>query len=68
MSEGTARRLPWFLLGLLVAAGLWAAYAAGRRAGSAGRVSNAPDFQPRILRKAGSPRAPPTSASINSTF
>jgi len=42
MSEGTARRLPWFLLGLLVAAGLWAAYAAGRRAGSAGRVSSAP--------------------------
>jgi len=42
MSEGTARRLPWFLLGLVVAAGLWGAYAAGRRSGASGRVSSAP--------------------------
>jgi Protein of unknown function (DUF4230) len=42
MSEATARRLPWFLLGLAVAAGLWLAYAAGRRSGGEGRISSAP--------------------------
>jgi len=45
MSEATARRLPWFLLGLAVAAGLWAAYAAGRRSGAEGRISSAPVVQ-----------------------
>ena len=42
MNGKTARWVPWFVAGLLTAAGLWGAFALGRRTAAAGRVSSAP--------------------------
>jgi hypothetical protein len=42
MNGKTARWVPWFVAGLVAAAGLWGAFALGRRTAAAGRVSSAP--------------------------